>query len=220
MLRSLRFDRKGVALVLRLIDDIRALGRACVVLHLGAHPDDEEGGMIALLSQRYAARAVYWSATRGEGGGNRRGPEQAEALGLVRTWESLEARAIDGGEVRYGPFYDFGFSKSGADSLRRWGRDAMVRELVRVIRTIQPQVVVSRWSGTELDGHGHHQAVGLAAREAYEAAADPGRFPELGLPSWRASKLYRSVAGDWLKFPLLAGQLDTGTDGPGGSSHR
>ncbi|MFF3159415.1 cyclic nucleotide-binding domain-containing protein [Streptomyces sp. NPDC057910] len=184
-------------MVHRLIDNIRGLGTGSAVLHIGAHPDDEEGGMIALLSQKHAARVVYWSATRGEGGGNRRGPERAEALGLIRTWESLEARAVDGGEVGYGPFYDFGFSKSGADSLRRWGTDTMVREIVRAIRSVQPQVVVSRWSGTERDGHGHHQAVGMAAREAYEAAGDADRFPELGLPAWRASKLYRSMARDW-----------------------
>ena len=184
-------------MVPRLIDDVRGLGTASVVLHLGAHPDDEEGGMIAYVSQRYAARVVYWSATRGEGGQNRRGPERGEALGLVRTWESLEARAIDGGEVRYGPFYDFGFSKSGRDSLLRWGHDAVVREIVRAVRAVQPQVVVSRWSGDERDGHGHHQAIGLVAREAYDAAGDPDRYPELGLPPWRPSKLYRSVAGDW-----------------------
>ncbi len=153
--------------------------------------------MIAHVSQRHAARVVYWSATRGEGGQNRRGPERGEALGLVRTWESLEARAIDGGEVRYGPFYDFGFSKSGRDSLLRWGHDAVVREIVRAVRSIQPQVVVSRWSGDERDGHGHHQAIGLVAREAYDAAGDPDRYPELGLPPWRPSKLYRSAAGDW-----------------------
>ncbi|MFF3159647.1 cyclic nucleotide-binding domain-containing protein [Streptomyces sp. NPDC057910] len=181
----------------RLVDDIRRLGLARVVLYLGAHPDDEDGGTIALLSQKYAARVVYWSATRGEGGANRRGPERADALGLVRTWESLEARAIDGGEVRYGPFFDFGYSKSGTDSLARWGKKAVVRELVRVIRSVQPQIVVSRWSGTPRDGHGHHQAVGMAVREAYDAAHDPDLFTELGLPPWKPSKLYQSMAGDW-----------------------
>jgi LmbE family N-acetylglucosaminyl deacetylase len=181
----------------RLIDRIRALGVANAVLHLGGHPDDEEGGMIAFMSRRHAARTVYWSATRGEGGQNRRGTERGEALGVLRTWESLEARAIDGGEVLYGPFYDFGFSKSGEDTLRRWGRESVIREMVRAIRLVQPLVVVSRWSGGASDGHGHHQAIGLAARAAYDAAGDPTRFRELGLPAWQPQKLYRSVAGDW-----------------------
>jgi LmbE family N-acetylglucosaminyl deacetylase len=183
--------------VARQHDRIRGLANAGAVLHLGAHPDDEDSGMVAYMSRRHAARTVYWSATRGEGGQNRRGPERAEALGVVRTWESLDARRLDGGEVLYGPFYDFGFSKSGEDTLRRWGRDAVVGEVVRAIRAVQPLVVVCRWSGTADDGHGHHQAIGLVADEAFDAAADPDRFPELGLPPWRAAKLYRSVAGDW-----------------------
>lgn len=181
----------------RQLDRIKALGRAGAVLHLGAHPDDEDCGLISYLSRRHAARTVYWSATRGEGGQNRRGPERAEALGVVRTWESLEARKIDGGEVLYGPFYDFGFSKSGKDTLSRWGRDAVVAEVVRAIRTVQPLVVVCRWSGGLADGHGHHQAIGLVAEEAFDAAADADSFPELGIAPWRAEKLYYSVAGDW-----------------------
>lgn len=181
----------------RLFDRIRALRVAGSVLHLGSHPDDEEGGMIAYASRHLGARTVYWSATRGEGGQNRRGPELGEGLGIIRTWESLEARSVDGGEVLYGPFYDFGFSKNGEDTLRRWGRDEVVAEVVRAIRLVQPAVVICRWSGGPADGHGHHQAVGLVAREAYDAAGDPGRFPELGLPPWQPTKLYRSVAGDW-----------------------
>jgi LmbE family N-acetylglucosaminyl deacetylase len=173
---------------------------AATVLQLGAHPDDEDTGMLVHLSRGRGARAVYWSATRGEGGQNRRGPELEEALGLIRTWESLQARALDGGEVIYGPFYDYGYSKHGEDALRRWGREELVREIVRAIRLVQPLVVVSRWSGGASDGHGHHQAIGLVAEEAFEAAADGSRFPELaadGLRPWRGEKLYFSVAGDW-----------------------
>src|SRR5918996_1217302 len=99
---------------------LRGLAMIGSVLHLGTHPDDEEAGLMAYLSRGLGARAVYWSATRGEGGQNRTGPERGEALGVIRTWESLDARTIDGGEVLYGPFYDYGFSRSGEDALRRW----------------------------------------------------------------------------------------------------
>jgi LmbE family N-acetylglucosaminyl deacetylase len=170
------------------------------LLHVGAHPDDEDTGTLVYLSRGLAIRTVYWSATRGEGGQNRLGPEKDEALGIVRTWESLSAREIDGGEVLYGPFYDFGFSKSGEDTLGRWGSEDVIREIVRAIRLVQPQVVISRWSGGPEDGHGQHQAVGLVAAEAFAAAADPERFPDLdrqGLPPWRARKLYRSLGTDW-----------------------
>lgn len=176
---------------------INRLRVASAVLHIGAHPDDEDGGMVAYLTHRVGARVVYWSATRGEGGQNRRGTETGDALGIVRTWESQDARSIDGGEILFGPFRDFGFSKSGTQTLSCWGRDDLVREIVRAIRIVQPTIVVSRWNGDARDGHGHHQAVGLVAAEAFEAAADPALHAELGLPAWRARKLYRSVTGDW-----------------------
>jgi LmbE family N-acetylglucosaminyl deacetylase len=179
---------------------LRRLGTSGTVLHIGAHPDDEDVGMIAYLSRGHHVRTVYWSATRGEGGQNRNGPERAEALGIARTWESMDARRVDGGEVRYGPFYDYGFSKSGDAALAAWGRGEMVKEIARAIRAVRPHVVVSRWRGDADDGHGHHQAVGLCVEEAFEAAADPERFPELsggGLKPWRAQKLYMSVAPDW-----------------------
>jgi LmbE family N-acetylglucosaminyl deacetylase len=178
---------------------LRGLALAATALHVGAHPDDEESGMLAYLSRGLGARTVYWSATRGEGGQNRIGPDQGEALGVVRTWESLDARRVDGGEVLYGPFYDFGFSKSGEAALAKWGREDVIRELVRAIRLVQPQIVISRW-GYQNAGHGHHQAIGMVVAEAFLAAADPERFPELraaGLSPWRPQKLYCSLAGDW-----------------------
>ena len=179
---------------------IKSLPMAATVLEVGAHPDDEDTGLHVYLSHGLGARVVFWSATRGEGGQNRRGADLEEALGVVRTWESLQARALDGGEALYGPFYDYGFAKHGEDALQRWGREDVLREVVRAIRLVQPLVLVSRWSGGAGDGHGHHQAIGLVAAEAVDAAADPSRFPELaeqGLLPWRAQKLYRSVAADW-----------------------
>ena len=176
---------------------IRGLGMGGAVLHLGAHPDDEDGDLIAYLSRGRAVRTVYWSATRGEGGQNHVGDERGEALGVLRTWEALAARRIDGGELLYGPFYDFGYSRSGTHALQRWKREAVVCEVVRAIRVVQPQIVVSRWAGTSDDGHGQHEAIGLVAGEAFERAADPDSFRELDLPPWQASKLYHSLEGDW-----------------------
>ncbi len=183
-----------------LIYRLRALPLAGAVLHLGAHPDDEDSGTIAYLSRGLGARTVYWSATRGEGGQNRVGAERGEALGIVRTWESLDARRIDGGDVLYGPFIDFGFSKSGEEALAKWGREEMVREVARAIRIVQPQVVLGRWSGGPEDGHGHHQALGLVTKEAFEVAGAAHALPEFaaqGLPAWQARKLYHSLQGDW-----------------------
>ena len=182
-----------------LIFRLRGLTMGATVLVVGAHPDDEETGVLAYLCRGRAVRAVYWSATRGEGGQNRVGPERGPALGIIRSWESLAARQVDGGEVLYGPFYDFGFVKTADAALERWGHDQVVLEIARAIRLVQPQVVISRWSGGPADGHGHHRAIGLATSEAFDAAADAG-LPGLDparYPPWQAAKLYQSVAGDW-----------------------
>jgi LmbE family N-acetylglucosaminyl deacetylase len=178
-----------------LIYRIRGLGMTGTVLHIGAHPDDEDIGLLSYMSHKYGVRAVYWSATRGEGGQNRIGPYKGEALGIYRTWESLASRALDGGESLFGPFFDFGYSKNAEESLSKWGRQEMVKEIVRAIRMVQPEIVVSRWKGVPDDFHGHHQAVGIATYEAFDAAGDPGRFSELekqGLPPWQPRKFYHS----------------------------
>jgi LmbE family N-acetylglucosaminyl deacetylase len=172
------------------------LGMACAVLHIGAHPDDEDIGLLAYSFCKFGARGVYWSATRGEGGQNRIGPYKEEALGIYRTWESLDARSHDGGESLFGPFYDFGYSKNAEEAFAKWGRRAMIREIVRAIRLIQPHIVVSRWTGTPIGHHGHHQAVGQAAQEAFEVAGDPNQYTELkaqGLAAWQPLKFYHSM---------------------------
>lgn len=183
-----------------LIYRLRGLGMAGAVLHIGAHPDDEDVGLMAYMAHKFGVRIVCWVATRGEGGQNRIGPYQGEALGVYRTWESLTARAVDGGEALFGPFCDFGFSKNGEEALTKWGRTDVVREIVRAIQLVQPHIVVARWTGGPSDGHGHHQAIGEATLEALEAAGDPDQFPELrarGLPAWQPLKVYHSTMGDW-----------------------
>ena len=188
------------ASVTSLIRLVRGLGNAADILYVGAHPDDEDSALIAMLAQGDAARVVCWSATRGEGGQNRVTSYSGPELGVCRTWESVDARTIDGGESLFGPFYDDDYSKSGAETLEKWGRERLVGEIVRAIRAAQPQVVISAWRGDPTDGHGHHTAVGIAVHEAFEAAADPARFPELaevGLAPWQPRKLYVGMRSDW-----------------------
>jgi LmbE family N-acetylglucosaminyl deacetylase len=183
-----------------LLYQLRGLGMGGTVLHIGAHPDDEDGGLMAYIAHKYNARIIYWSATRGEGGQNRIGPYFGDALGIYRSWESLDARMVDGGEALFGPFYDFGFCKTAAEAQEKWGREKLVQEIVRAVRMTQPQIVISRWTGQPSDGHGHHRAVGQAALEAVELAGDPTQFPELsvsGIAAWQPSKVYLSTGGDW-----------------------
>ncbi|HRZ08880.1 MAG TPA: PIG-L family deacetylase [Gemmatimonadales bacterium] len=175
----------------------RMLGHNKRVLVIGAHPDDEDTGLITVLVRGEGAEAAYLSLNRGEGGQNLIGPELGEALGLLRTEELLSARSLDGGRQYFTRAYDFGYSKTLDDTWQHWLRDSILKDVVRVIRQFQPQIIVSVFSGTPEDGHGQHQAAGWAAQAGFEAAADPSRFPELareeGLPAWRAAKLYRGA---------------------------
>ncbi|MCR6720874.1 MAG: hypothetical protein NVV59_11400 [Chitinophagaceae bacterium] len=50
--------------------------------------------------------------------------------------------------------------------------------MVWIIRRFQPDVVITRFPVTGEGGHGHHTSSAILANEAYEAAADPKRFPE------------------------------------------
>lgn len=161
------------------------------VLMIAAHPDDENNVVLAWFARGRHYRAAYLSATRGEGGQNLIGPELGVELGLIRTQELLAARRVDGALQFFTRAIDFGFSKSADETLATWGRDRILADMVWVIRSFRPDVITATFSGTPRDGHGHHQAAGILAREAFEAAGDPARFPEQlsHVGPWRARRL-------------------------------
>ena len=174
-------------------DLVQGLGVNTRVLVIGAHPDDEDTYLISWLARGRHVETAYLSLTRGEGGQNLIGNELGYALGQIRTEELLAARRIDGGHQYFTRAVDFGFSKSLAETSERWPREMILRDVVAIIRSFRPHVIVSVWTGTEADGHGHHQYAGVIAKEAFEAAADSTRFRDVGgmPPAWAPLKLYR-----------------------------
>ncbi|HTV01500.1 MAG TPA: PIG-L family deacetylase, partial [Luteitalea sp.] len=163
-------------------------------IHTGAHPDDEDSALIARLARGDHARVAYLALNRGEGGQNVLGPEFYEALGVIRTEELLQARALDGGEQFFTRVADFGYTINMPETERKWGgRDVPLGDMVRVLRMYRPLVVASRFSGTSADGHGNHQLAGALSPLAVKAAADPTQFPEqlkAGLRPWQVKKFY------------------------------
>ena len=146
-------------------------------LYMGAHPDDENTAILATLSLGRFVRAGYLALNRGEGGQNLIGNERGELLGLIRTQELLAARNVDYAEQFFTRAVDFGYSKSAEESLRFWGKDAVLADVVWVYRTFRPDVVITRFP-TEGESHGHHIASAILAKEALEASGDPSKFPE------------------------------------------
>ena len=164
------------------------------VLVIGAHPDDEDTQLIAWLARGHRAETAYLSLTRGDGGQNLLGNELGEALGVIRTQELLAARRIDGAHQYFTRAYDFGFSKTAAESFSHWPRDSVLGDMVKVVRGFRPQIIVSVFSGTPRDGHGQHQVAGILSRVVYDAAADTVRFPASKFgPPWTVLKFYRGA---------------------------
>ena len=96
----------------------------------------------------------------------------------------------DGVEQRFGRPYEFGYSFSVEETFEKWGREETLGDIVRVIRDVRPDVILTLPLESEGGGQ-HHQAVARLTRDAFRAAADPARFPDqLGpgrVPGRRAS---------------------------------
>jgi len=178
-----------------LSQSLKRLDIVASVLHTGAHPDDENSSLLAWLARGQGVRTAYLSATRGEGGVNLIGGELLEPLGVIRTEELASARHLDHATQFFTPNYEFGFSKNADDTFTKWAHDQILGDYVRIIRYFRPEIIISRFTGTSRDGHGHHQVSGIITQEAFKVAADPNRFPEYGKP-WQAKKLYLNGRGN------------------------
>jgi LmbE family N-acetylglucosaminyl deacetylase len=162
------------------------------VLHTQAHPDDEDGALLTVLSRKHGYKTAILSLTRGEGGANLVGAEMYDALGVLRTNEFLKAASFYGTELYFTRLADFGYSKRADETLEHWAQYEPLCEVVRFIRWWKPDVVISRFHGAQRDGHGQHQMAGELTVKAFAAAADGTQCADAG-PAWKASKLYLSV---------------------------
>ncbi len=173
---------------------LRRLQNTGRLMMVTAHPDDEDGGVLTLQARGHGIHTVLMTLTRGEGGQNELGTGLFDKLGIIRTLELLASDRNYGVEQRFSRVADFGFSKTPEETFQNWGgKDVPLADMVRVIRTFRPDVLVARFSGTERDGHAHHQASAVLTKEAFRAAGDPNRFPEQikeGLQLWQPKKLY------------------------------
>jgi len=184
------------------------------LLVIGAHPDDENTALLTLVSRHMGGEAAYLSLSRGEGGQNLIGEELGIGLGLIRSQELAAARQLDGGRQFFTRAYDFGFTRSLDETLKKWPREVLLEDAVRVVRRFRPQVIYSIFTGTARDGHGQHQAAGMVAADAFRLAGDPAFLPALageGLAPWQPASLYTS---DWFeeeghpKLTLPTGDVD------------
>lgn len=184
--------------LVRLHRKLSALKSTVTVMHTGAHPDDEQNGLLAYFRMELGMRIIIACSTRGEGGQNALGPERLGALGVIRSRELEEAARVIDADIAWlghGPadlIHDFGFSKDGDQTFGRWGQQRIVERLVRAYRKERPDIVIPTF--LDVPGqHGHHRAMTRAAKSAIALAADPSAYPEHfseGLKPWRVAKYY------------------------------
>jgi LmbE family N-acetylglucosaminyl deacetylase len=183
--------QRGLAGEVEVRQALERLNTLGSVMMIGAHPDDEREMVLAYLALGRHLRTSYLSLTRGEGGQNLIGPEQGDALGIIRTQELQASRRIDGAEQYFTRAIDFGFSKTADETLKKWDPNKVLADVVWNIRRFRPDVIILVFTGTPRDGHGHHQASAILGKEAFTAAADPTKFPEqlAYVQPWQAKRL-------------------------------
>jgi LmbE family N-acetylglucosaminyl deacetylase len=184
-------------------DAIEAIDRARVatrVLFITAHPDDEASTLLTYLSRGVGDDVALLTLTRGEGGQNAIGSEQGPRLAVIRSAELNAAAQTYGAKLFFTRAPDFGFSKTMEETLNIWG-DTATADMVRVIRTFKPDIVINGWGGVR-GGHGNHQASGFLVPKAVALAADPNAYPDQ----------FRGEIGPW-KVGLLLQQGGRGASG-------
>lgn len=157
--------------------ELKTLKHLPKVLYLAAHPDDENTGLLSWLINGQNVETGYLSLTRGDGGQNLLGTEQGAALGLIRTHELLEARKLDGAQQFFTRAIDFGFSKNTTDTFKQWDENSIIADVVWVIRTFRPDVIICRFPPTAAAGHGQHAASAVVAEKAFKLAGEKTAFP-------------------------------------------
>src|SRR6266516_3150436 len=183
-----------VALYQALLD----LQNPWTVMCVAAHPDDEDGTSLIVMRRKFGAHTVSLFSTFGEGGQNAIGPELYEELGAIRARETMAAADIQGSEPHFLGLKDFGYSKTADEAFKFWGHEEGLRRMVLEIRRLRPDVIITNHSVTSND-HGHHQATARMVVEAFDAAADPNKFPEQlkdGVTAWQVQRLFVRARGN------------------------
>ncbi|MGA9772459.1 MAG: PIG-L family deacetylase [Blastocatellia bacterium] len=170
---------------------LRALTSPFTILAIAAHPDDVDEGTLAYYHKNFGARTVIVFATRGEGGESASRSELNQELGLVRTREALDLTRVLGADAFFLNLRDFGYSKSAEEALNAWGHDEALRKLVRAIRLLRPDVIITNHDAKT--GDGQQQAIARLALEAFKAAADAKAAPTADSETWQVKRLFQQT---------------------------
>ena len=162
------------------------------LLCVTAHPDDEAGGFGGTLMY-YARKGVETHVlclTPGQAATNRGGARNDDELAALRRTEfAASCKMLN---VSHGEVLDYPDGR-----LYRMDFYTVVEDLVRRLRTVRPQVVITMGPEGSITAHPDHSMVSLFATMAFHWAGRSNRFPEQlkqGLEAHQAQKLYYTSA--------------------------
>lgn len=183
--RKQQLDRSATSIadergMVALDQALRDLTNPFTIASVAACPGDEDSGLLAYYRKKLGARTVNIFATRGEAS------DLSDQNGLEPTRKAIEAARILGADIYFLNLRDIGVSKSPDEALKAWSGQEAVLQMVRAFRSLRPDVVVV---GRPRNLDGQYQAVIQLALEAFTAAADAQRFPELS-PAWQVRRVY------------------------------
>lgn len=182
-----------------------------------AHPDDEASKGAATMARYVAegARVLVETCTGGELGSilnpamDR--PDVIADLPAVRRREMARAAQILGVDHHWLGYVDSGLPEGDPKPPLPEGcfaladDDEVTEALVRRVREFRPHVMITY---DENGGYPHpdHLKVHSASMAAYEAAADPSRYPDAGEP-WAIAKVYYTHGFPKKRLELLDDEL-------------
>jgi LmbE family N-acetylglucosaminyl deacetylase len=182
-------DERGMPALDQVFRELRS---PFTLMAVAARPRDLDEGALAYFRKSLGCRVVVVVVTRGEGTESPNRPELDQDLGVIRTRETIQLARVIGADVEFLNLRDFGYSKSPEEALAVWGHDEALRRLVRVIRSVRPDVIVTRHRDDSGDGIG--RAASRLMTEAFESSATAPPAAD-ALEPFQPSRLFQKI--DW-----------------------
>jgi len=194
------------------------------MISVHAHPDDESSKGAGTVAKYHdeGIHCVLVCCTGGEAGDilnpamDR--PEIRDNLAAVRAEELARAAEVIGyDEVVMLGYKDSGMPDTPANEdpacFAKADFDEAVGRLVAIIRRVRPQVLVTYPDDQQGYPHPDHLRVHDISLPAFDLAADPSAYPDLGEP-WQVSKVYYNA---WSRARMVAmheKMLELGIESP------
>ncbi|MCI0485855.1 MAG: PIG-L family deacetylase [Blastocatellia bacterium] len=175
---------------------LKELTNPFTVMSVAAHPEDVDYGTLAYYRKKLGARTAIVFVTRGEAGRRADQHDPDENRGVARTREAARAARLLGADAYFLNLRDFGEAKTPEEVFSVWGHQEALGRMVRAIRSIRPDVIITDHDPET--GEGQHRATARLTLEAFEAASDARKFVQYpdreggdDFPAWQVRRIFR-----------------------------